>query len=83
MKALDSCKWAVLNKIDGKNYDDKKTRVSVTAVFNYPYLAEDFIKKCLPEETRNQFFIIDIDKLENCEDYDRIQHVSKFHATVL
>ena len=83
MKILDRCKWVVASKIDGKNYDDKKSKISITAVFDYLHLAEDFIKKCLPEETRGRFFIIDFDKLKVCEDYDKIQRVNELYATVL
>lgn len=57
------CTWAVAYKIDGSNYDDKKDRVSVTALFRYPYQAEEFIEKCLPVETRNRFFVVNIDDL--------------------
>ena len=51
------CTWAVCYDIDGKNYDDGQTRTSVTALFKDPYLAEDFISKCLPAETRSRFYV--------------------------
>lgn len=57
------CKWAVAYKIDGKNYDDGKERTCVTAVFNYPHQAEDFIEKCLPADTKSKFFVVNIDEL--------------------
>lgn len=57
------CKWAVAYKIDGSNYDDGKERTSVVAVFRYPYQAEDFIEKCLPADTKDKFFVIDVDEL--------------------
>ena len=52
------CTWAVCYDIDGSNYDDHQTRTSVTAIFEDPYLAEDFIEKCLPEETRSRFYVM-------------------------
>ena len=76
MKIL-KCNWAVAYKIDKATQDDGKTKVSVAATFSYPANAEDFIKKCLPEETRDRFFIIAIDGLEKCEDADRIQKVTE------
>ena len=75
--------WAVAFKIDKKNYDDRKTRVSVVATFDKPFNAEDFIKKCLPSETADRFFIIAVDELENCDDYDRIQKVTDKFAKVI
>lgn len=51
------CTWAVCFDIDGSNFDDGKTRTSITAVFQYPHLAEYFIAKCLPEETQSRFYI--------------------------
>lgn len=51
------CTWAVCHDIDGSNYDDHQTRTSVTAIFEDPYLAEDFIAKFLPAETRSRFYV--------------------------
>ena len=76
-------KWAVAYKIDGKNYDDRKTRVSTVAVFATPTNAEDFIDKCMPADAKERFFIIHIDELENCENCDRIQKVTDKYAKVL
>lgn len=58
------CTWAVCYDIDGKNYDDGKSRTSITAVFVYPHLAEEFIEKCLPEETRSRFYVQNLDRME-------------------
>ena len=55
------CKWAVAYKIDGDNYDDGQEREGVTAVFCYPFQAEDFINNCLPAESRHRFYIKHID----------------------
>ena len=57
------CTWAVAYKIDGSNYDDRKERTSVVAVFRYPYQAEDFIEKCLPAATKDRFFVVNVDDL--------------------
>ena len=76
-------KWAVAHKIDKETQDDRKTKVRVVAVFSYPGNAEDFINSCLPKETKDRFFIIDIDELDRCEDADRIQKVTKLYAKVI
>lgn len=54
---MDCCKWAVCYKIDGTNYDDKQDREVVTALFRYPFHAEDFIKSIIPQETRSRFYV--------------------------
>lgn len=77
------CTWAVAYKIDGKNYDDGKTKISITAVFCSPINAEDFINNCLPEETKDRFFIIDLDELEKCEDCDKVQKVTDLYAKII
>ena len=82
MKIL-KCGWAVAFKINKNTQDDKKTKIRIAATFSHPGNAEDFIKKCLPEDTRDSFFIIDIDELEKCEDADRIQKVTKLYAKVV
>lgn len=52
------CKWAVCFDIDESNYDDRQDRTTVTAIFNDPWHAEDFIEKCLPEENRERFYLV-------------------------
>jgi len=64
---MTNCKWAVAYKIDGSFYDDRKERTAVTALFNYPHLAEEFIAKCLPAENRERFFVVNIDELNACQ----------------
>ena len=80
---FNSCKWAVAYKIDKNTQDDRKTKVTVTALFNTPCNAEDFINNCLPKSTKESFFIINIDELEKCEDADRIQKISSLYAKVI
>lgn len=82
-KIFDDCKWAVAHKIDKKTQDDKKTKIRVVAMFNTPINAEDFINNCLPKETKDRFFIIDIDELENCNDCDKVQKVTSLYAKVI
>ena len=82
-KIFNSCTWAVAYKIDKDTQDDKKTVVRVSAVFSHPGNAEDFINHCLPKETKDRFFIIDLDELENCEDADTIQKVTELYAKVI
>ena len=72
---FNSCKWAVSYKIDKETQDDRKTKVTVVALFSTPCNAEDFINNCLPASTRERFFIIRIDELEACEDADKVQKI--------
>lgn len=55
------CKWAVAYTISGKTQDDGLDKEQIVALFRYPYAAEDFIFECLPEETRDRFYIKHID----------------------
>lgn len=57
---MDMCNWAVCYDVDGKNYDDGKTRTQTVALFRFPHAAEDFIRLCLPEETRSRFYVKNI-----------------------
>lgn len=80
---FNECKWAVAYKIDKKTQDDRKTKITVAATFGYPINAEDFINNCLPEETKDRFFIINIDELEKCDDCDKVQKVTSLYAKVI
>lgn len=80
---ITKCDWAVAYKIDKRTQDDGKTKAKVVATFSYPVNAEEFIKKCLPADTKDRFFIIAIDDLEKCDDADRIQKVSEFYAKII
>lgn len=81
--AFNTCPWAVAYKIDKSTQDDRKTKVIITATFSHPDNAEDFINNCLPKETKDRFFIIDIDELESCEDADRIKKVTELYAKII
>lgn len=83
MKAFNNCKWAVAYKIDKSTQDDRKTKITVVSVFANPSNAEDFIEKCLPTETKERFFIIDIDDLERCDDCDKVQKVTSLYAKLV
>ena len=52
-------------------------------MFSAPSNAESFINNCLPEETKDRFFIIDIDELESCDDCDKVQKVTSLYAKVI
>ena len=80
---FNDCKWAVAHKIGKETQDDRKTKINVAATFSYPINAEDFINNCLPAETKERFFIINIDELEACDDCDRIQKVTSLYAKVI
>lgn len=57
--------WAVCHTIDhtapGCQQDDHRDKVRTVAIFNYPCNAEDFIKKCLPAENHEKFYIVRLD----------------------
>ena len=80
---FNDCKWAVAYKIDKETQDDRKTKITVVAMFSAPSNAESFINNCLPEETKERFFIIDIDELESCDDCDKVQKVTSLYAKVI
>ena len=82
MKIL-KCNWAVAYKFDKATQDDGIAKIGIAATFSHPANAEDFITKCLPEETKDNFFIITVDELENCENADRIQKVTKLYAKII
>ena len=83
MKIFNDCKWAVAYKIGKDTQDDGKTKITVVAVFSTPINAEDFINNCLPKETKESFFIIDLDELKNCDDCDKIKKVTALYAKVI
>ena len=80
---FNDCPWAVAYKIDKNTQDEKKTKVIIIATFSHPDNAEDFVNNCLPKETKDRFFLIDIDELESCEDADRIQKVTELYAKII
>ena len=49
--------WAVCYTIPGCNFYDGKSRENTVAAFRYYFQAEEFIDKCLPEETKEIFYI--------------------------
>lgn len=65
MKFFGSCHWAVVSTKPGDLYDDGKPRTSCTAIFCYHYLAEEFIEKVIPAETRDRFQIVRMEELNN------------------
>lgn len=72
-EAIKKLSWAVAYKIDKKTQDDGITKVVTVAKFNTAEAGANFIKKCLPEETKERFFVVDADALEACEDADKIK----------
>lgn len=56
---MNNLKYYVAFTIPGNTQDDKKEKIQIIAGFRYPFQADDFIKNCLPEETRNRFYIIE------------------------
>ena len=58
------CSWAVCYDIDGRYYDDGKTKTVIAAVLRYPFDAERFIDEFLPKENKDRFYI---KRLSSCE----------------
>lgn len=77
---INKLSWAVAYKIDKKTQDDGTTKVVTVAKFNTAEAGADFIKKCLPEETKERFFVVDADALEACEDADKIKRLEHSEA---
>ena len=59
MKTYDKCDWAVCYDL----HENGETTREVSAWFRFPFLAEYFIKKVLPDETRERFYIIHRDNM--------------------
>lgn len=72
---INKLSWAVAYKMDKITQDDGTTKVVTVAKFNTAEAGANFIKKCLPEETREHFFVIDADDLEACKDADKIKRL--------
>ena len=72
---INKLSWAVAYKMGKRTQDDGTTKVVTVAKFNTAEAGANFIKKCLPEETRERFFVIDADDLEACKDADKIKRL--------
>lgn len=56
----EDCTWAVCYDLVPEQFDDQKARSRVIAIFAYPTGAEEFIAMCVPESTRNRYYITQI-----------------------
>lgn len=72
---IDRLAWAVAYKMDKRTQDDGTTKVVTVAKFSTAEAGANFIKKCLPEETKERFFVVDADALESCKDADKIKRL--------
>ena len=68
---INKLSWAVAYKINKKTQDDGTTKVITIAKFSTAEAGVNFIKKCLPEETKERFFVVDADALEACRSEER------------
>lgn len=57
---INNTNWAVVATCTAKNDGKMETFKKIIATFNYPFHAHDFIEKCLPEENRDRFEVINI-----------------------
>lgn len=72
---INKLSWAVAYKMDKRTQDDGTTKVVTVAKFSKAEAGANFIKKCLPKETKERFFVVDADALESCEDADKIKRL--------
>lgn len=77
---INKLSWAVAYKIDKRTQDDGTTKVVTVAKFNTAEAGTNFIKKCLPKDTKELFFVVDADALEACEDADKIKRLEHSEA---
>ena len=49
--------WAVVAECEVKNNGKSEKFKRIIALFDCPILAEEYIKKCLPEENKSKFSI--------------------------
>lgn len=54
----NTCEWAVVATCTAKNNGVNEEFQKIIATFEYPFLANDYIEKCLPIENRNNFEIV-------------------------
>lgn len=52
---MNKCKWAVIATCKASKFEPEFERI--VAIFERPILAEEFIEKCLPAETKDRFTI--------------------------
>lgn len=77
---INKLSWAVAYKMDKRTQDDGTTKVVTVAKFNTAEAGANFIKKCLPKDTKERFFVVNTDALEACEDADKIKRLEHSEA---
>lgn len=65
MSLENTCDWAVVATCEVKNNGVKETFKKIIATFNYPFLAQDYIDKCLPVENKHRFEVKAIKDIVN------------------
>lgn len=58
MEIKNHCDWAVITIYNTKNNGVMEKNIKIIATFDYPFLAQDFIDKCLPVENRERFRVV-------------------------
>ncbi len=66
-------KWAVVNMIDRKTQDDRRSKVSVEALFSSPVQAEDNYIIRNPEHKRYIVYVDDLEEFETV--YNQFQNL--------
>lgn len=69
MKTFDHCDWAVAFDTPAATQDDRQPKRSIDAWFCDPFLAREYIDKCLPAENRARFYVVHRDQLKGEEIY--------------
>jgi hypothetical protein len=56
--------YAVVAECEAKNDGKVEKHERVIALFDYPFLADDYIKKCLPLENQSKFKVVKLEDLK-------------------
>lgn len=76
-KYLKNMNWAVVNMIDRRTQDDRRSKIHVSGLFENPIVAEDSFLPNLPNpETKR--YLLRVDDLERFEEfYNHVQDINE------
>lgn len=64
MKNKYNLNYAVVAECEAKNNGKVEKHEKVIALFDYSFLADDYIKKCLPLENQSKFKVVKLEDLK-------------------
>ncbi|MBO5609125.1 MAG: hypothetical protein J5929_01955 [Eubacterium sp.] len=67
VKRLD---WAVVAECEAKNNGKVQKYEQAVALFDYPFLAQDYIDKCLPASNKDRFRVVPVETLSDDAEVD-------------